>query len=292
TISLIGPYQNLWWGSSYLSSLEYADTSRIIRDIRNRSLPEEIIEEVERKKGEWALALCLLTLLPNLEALELSPGGSALPNPSLRSVSLIDTDVEYPYSVDTLVPLFSFPSITEISSQRLESDSHITDDSLLPPSAFANPNTDHRSTVETLHLYDCKLSERDLKMLLRLPKSLRSFIYVHKRGNRGRLSPAQVRRAPDHVSGTLNTLIMKFDDSLLESVQALSFADFPALKTLTINYKLLYGPNLEDIVDRLPLSLEALDLHLPYVPLPEDITAAESITTFLSKRFGGASGEL
>ncbi|PVF93654.1 hypothetical protein CPB86DRAFT_829150 [Serendipita vermifera] len=300
-ILLIGDDEDEWALMRRYKMPKYAVFRRIIGDARNRSLPPVIIGQLERKAC-WAIALCLLTLLPKLEGFTLSPGNvhhhifnaySALIfhphyfSPSLHWVSLKGDLSEWdPYRLGNLEQLFSFPSITKISAEQLESDphTHSSDYSGLPPSAFDNPHTDHRSAVETLQLYDSSLSEHTLTTLLRRPKTLKSLVYVNGTGHRNRLSLIQFQKTIDHVSSTLNTLIIQFDDGLLQPVQGLSFAHFTVLKRLSINYRLLFGRNAGDIVERLPLSLEILVLWVGQFPTPGDIKAREFIETLLTAK--------
>ncbi|PVF93657.1 hypothetical protein CPB86DRAFT_876958 [Serendipita vermifera] len=192
TILMLCYYNNVWHHPDIPKALQAVDLSRILKESRDRSLPADIIAKAE-ERAEWAITFCLLPLLSNLEGFRIQPGDthpddmnqhSAKPfysrflSPSLRWVHLDVYGWDWtPYRVDLLIPFFSFPAITQISVNQMESNSTTLNQS---PLALPMPNGDiyNRSRVKTLRLYSCRIPDDVLKMLLRHPKALDKFVWL------------------------------------------------------------------------------------------------------------------
>ncbi|PVF93659.1 hypothetical protein CPB86DRAFT_90193 [Serendipita vermifera] len=299
TILLICYYDNIWHSFYDRDALDKGDMSRIVHEAHTLSLPVDIISRAEQKV-DWAVALCLLPLLTNLKGFQLEPGDTHLDDfnnysaqifiprylsPSLRWVYLgVDGWDWTPSAVDLLIPFFQFPSITEISARQVESKTRAIDSHLLIPSALRNADAYNQSGVRALRLYSCRISESALTILLRLPVALKSFVFSNQSGYRSLISLSQFQRAIDLVSDTLDTLVLQFDDRLLESAQAWSFSHFKVLKKLSVSCKLLFSRRTGDIIDQLPPSLETLVLRVLHAPISDDIAISDYVRNLLTRK--------
>ncbi|PVF93660.1 hypothetical protein CPB86DRAFT_789849 [Serendipita vermifera] len=297
--SLLCFYHNPWHHPDSQKLLQKADLSRIIKEARSRSLPPDIVAKVE-ERADWAVALCLLPLLTHLEGFHIQPGDTniddidehfprlfspRLLSPCLRWVYLdVDGWDWTPLSVELLIPFFLLPSVTQVSACQMESKIQVVENHLLIPFCIGKINAYNQSNVESLRLYDCRVSEEALTTLLKLPKALKHFVFLGENGYGSPISLEQFQQALNHVSNTLDTLMLQFDDISLEFSPVWSLSHFEVLKTLSISYKLLFSRKMGDIDDRLPPSLETLVLRVLQLPRYVDITVTECVKIILTQK--------
>ncbi|PVF93656.1 hypothetical protein CPB86DRAFT_876957 [Serendipita vermifera] len=255
--------------------LPKTEISRIVEEMKKLPFHADIITEVERNLC-WPIALGFLPLLVHLEEFHIrfsSWDSNSFSDyfsriheifsisPSLRSVNLETFMIRTPFRMEVIFPLLLTPSITCISVRTMESDAKYTIYGGLLPQGSGIVDT-CQSSVETLRLYDSDLSEDDIYVLLRSPKTLKEFIYLGCFDWVASLSPRRFQQAIDRFSDTLNTLVMDLSSWLVVPNQVCSFAHFKALRTLSIQPEILFDHDPRDIVDRLPPSLENLILNV------------------------------
>jgi hypothetical protein len=259
-----------------VDELDTRDALRFAEEDRKLSLPAGLISELE-KRAPWAVALCLLPLLTNVEGFHIESwqyndsfrtqfiglfGGPFLRS-NLRWVSLSGHDSRLgTLDVEVLVPLFLSQSITKISASRVESRLDATDSRPLIPVTTGSANRYNSSKVNTLQLYDPRLPEGILAKLLSLPKALKMFEYMDENEDKAIVSSSleDLRQSIDIVSHSLEALLVKLDDGILVHNSAWSFHHFKSLKVLSVSYKLLWDLDPELVIDRLPPSLQTLIL--------------------------------
>ncbi|PVF93508.1 hypothetical protein CPB86DRAFT_790013 [Serendipita vermifera] len=177
---------------------------------------------------------------------------------SLHRVEISATEKRSnPIEFDAMLPLFSVSSIAIIRVAGVKS---VSDDAaLVLPELRGTPNAYGQSNVKTLAFFDSMFSEDELDMVLRLPKALEVFIYHESSTHESSRSAERVQRAINHCSSTLVTLFLGLFGTTLQPNLFLSFSNFQSLKRLFICHEFIDDGA---IVDRLPSSLEALELGM------------------------------
>ncbi|PVF92233.1 hypothetical protein CPB86DRAFT_791341 [Serendipita vermifera] len=255
------------------------EISIIIDAAQRLSLPTGILENVEQL-ADWAVILCFLPILPNLDefivlqfthptkSCDLHATNifdSRYVSPTLRWVALYP-NIWSPMSLDveSLFPLFLIPSMRKISAHRVISRLESALDAFIPLPDTGSAEEYQQSSVEVLQLHYSAISPKALDKLLRRPKALKEFFFTNGSLLGVSVPPERVQRSLDHVSKTLKTLVLEVT-KLPFVIPMLSFSHFASLKTLCTTYPLLIEPDPTTVPDRLPSSLEILALWVPRI---------------------------
>ncbi|CAG7851329.1 SubName: Full=Uncharacterized protein {ECO:0000313/EMBL:CCA70264.1} [Serendipita indica DSM 11827] len=282
---------NISWDANYDDDTERVDDPEVeqvltrFAEVATTRLPESVVEGISAV-SESAEVLLLLTLLPQLGRLELSPSGDThfletdlftiikcgLLSSSLSTVSYAHWDTEGGFDCRNLHAFFFQPSIT-----RIEARACITyDDNDEPPGVgsvtpYLRDLRDFygQSSVESLCLYQCALSGDSIEVFLRLPKALKCLKYELASATVGWVdSPfSNVGKALSYVSTSLETLIISLTeyDGELDGQETIgSLKGFARLRLLCVPASLLLGDDTtrsSEISGLLPNSLEGLELE-------------------------------
>ncbi|PVF93893.1 hypothetical protein CPB86DRAFT_829015 [Serendipita vermifera] len=242
---------------------------KCVEKAKQNDLPDVFIAKLHERQP-WAYILLLLCWTPFLEAVCINMKSESddqehfkvhlsefltrkLVSPKLKSFI---HDSHIAFDVALLIPVFLHPIMTEIQVNRAES--------WLMPS---QQQFYAQSNVQKLSFYFSDVEVEHLAELLRLPHALKCFIY---HGGGGDLEDDEeehalesFKEALDHLAGTLEHLNMEWmgEEIFEDSSKIWSFQNFTHLKSLQINYVLVYGEDPKTapcIADSLPESLEVL----------------------------------
>ncbi|PVF92903.1 hypothetical protein CPB86DRAFT_146536 [Serendipita vermifera] len=257
--------------------IETLDPTPFLKAAQTSVLPEEFILEMKGRRPE-AYRLLLLHLLSHLEVLSIEINGDyecefqtyfskfltdGLLSPKLREVSLFglgDTDG------NVLIPTLLYPSMTKVKALGL-STSDDGEHCRYSPWGIDIVSQRGTSHVETLSLRHGTLLNRDLKILLRLPKALRSFCYHEDESFPHTVADLNAfRRAINLVATSIEDLDLRWENKAQFSIDYTpwSLANFTSLRVLHIMYQLVYGPNPTaalSVAGSFPVTLEVLALY-------------------------------
>jgi hypothetical protein len=250
-----------------------------LQDLRSHAIPENLIYGIKWQIA-WANALSLLHQLTRLEKLLLQPAydvysiiGAGMPHlfqfqraaPCIRYFALeSDMVSSIDFDAELLIPAFLCSSMMEIQGHSMLSSEEKLEDKRLLPLGTTREDWFGKSSVQILRLLFAKVYGDDLDQLLRLPFSLKTFIYEDRDDYTYPYpTPDEVfRRNLDHVSSSLEYLSVHWNENETgyRPQKPWNLQDFTLLLKLNINYTLLIGSDPDIIVDHLPSCLEILIL--------------------------------
>ncbi|PVF92235.1 hypothetical protein CPB86DRAFT_197730 [Serendipita vermifera] len=268
-------------------AVDKMDVDRFAKEARGRGLPDSLVSKVT-ERVHWAVALSLVFLLPNLEGFRINPRcfqreGFSSQFATLFNTQFLRTPLRWiemwgdtrprdPLDVEALLPVFLYPSVIQVAARQVEPRLDGDGNNLQVASHEDMVNRYNTSNVDTFELYDSRIDGGTLAKFLRLPRSLKKFVYVDsdEYGSTFWRPEEDFRRALDHISTTVEVLILELNNDAVERAGTWSFNSFKCLLTLSVSYRLLMGQRKDGIVDRLPPLLEILFLRISRRHVPED----------------------
>jgi hypothetical protein len=261
-------------------SMSTTDPVEPMEESQKRGLPEGLTLGI-KYCHPWANALLVLHLLQNLETLNLEVGlkydatfdlwlirllNQGLLSHRLRKVTWYNFGA---FDAGILLPLFLLPSIAEIDSDVVWSNAPLSGHWSLPPGSQLASHIG-KSNVKRLGLYFADVLSQHLATFLQLPRALKALIYQGQHSkNEYRPVLDNFRRALDHAARSLEYLDINWDTGspIFDGSTIWSFQNFTCLRTLYINYDLIYNFDATTVpgtARSLPPNLEILAMHQPY----------------------------
>ncbi|CAG8569286.1 5553_t:CDS:2, partial [Acaulospora colombiana] len=263
-----------YYNEAEREAVDKIDVHTFAKEIQNRGLPPILVSKVV-ERVHWAVALSLLSLLPNLEG---AP---------LRWIDMWgDTRQGIPLDAESLFPAFSYPSLIEIAACRVAPRSRKDDNDVKIFSQADVTRRYNESDVKAVELLDSYIDSDTLARFLRLPRALKKFVYIESDDCFTLTSRSEVdfRRALDYISGTVEILVLELNNDAILRAGTWSLSYFKCIRTLSISYKLLVAEDRKSVVDRLPPLLEVLFLRILRRHALEDESIIDCFETILMRK--------
>jgi hypothetical protein len=254
-------------------SLQY-DTTEFLKVAQKCTLPHSFITDIEDQYPA-AFPFLLLHLLQRLEALEMSTDRTTENMIQIRFAKFVNARLLPPrlhtitlntngtMDVQVLVSMLLAPSITHINVRLLDLSKH-GEQWLYSPQDLHFASSYGTSSIEKLDLRYVLPFDDILGELLRLPRSLKTFIYIEDEAPPSEVHQLDtLRQALNTVSNHLETmkLVLPCQLRFLRDYTSWSLAEFTSLKVLHIMYEVLFGKDVTTIPSInyiLPPTLEIL----------------------------------